>query len=59
MVLQEEVGGSVPTADLDSCRVVGEVDNSILDSLEIGSLAILAVEHSVFPIGSGSTIETA
>lgn len=58
MLLQKHIRFAISGTDAHTFGVVGEVDHAILDSLEVICLAVMIVEHSVFPGGSATPAET-
>lgn len=53
MLLQQEIGHSVAKGAVDSFGIVGEVDNSVLNTLKVSGLCVLLIKHTVLPFGSG------
>lgn len=49
LLLQHEIAVAVGAACIDSSRIVGEVDCSVFDSLEVRGLVISIHEHPGFP----------
>lgn len=52
MFLEEKVGVAVRNAGTDALGIVGEVDDSVLDSFFVSGLRVHLVKHSVLPGGS-------
>ena len=58
VLLEEKIWLPVSTTDTDTFRIVGEVDDPIFDPLEVISLTVLFIKHSVFPIYTRGTTQT-
>ena len=58
MFLQKHIGFTVTCTYADTFRVIGKVNHTILDSLEVTCLVVMIVEHSIFPVSSAGSTKT-
>ena len=59
MRLQQEVRLPISRAASDSFRIISKIDRSILHSFKGTSIMMKMIKHSVFPLGTSRTAQTA
>lgn len=55
MLLQQKVRLTISDAGTYALGIVGEIDHTILHTLEISGLCILFIKHSILPACPGSS----